>query len=253
MTSIVKCTRNREYAKISNKLLQNNKLSLKARGIMAYILSLPDTWEICLEHLYGNASEHDGRTAITGALKELREFGYMHLEKITDAGSGRMAGSRWLAYDDPSENPNFTEKQVSRLSDNPLAENPSDGKQATIKETEERKETEKQIPTAAGGSLIEIPPVEFRVTPEQIYEIYPKKTARPTAIKAITRAMKSKAGGELLSITERYALAVKTWPQDQRRFIPNPATWFNQERFNDDPSTWQREGVREKGRADWAD
>lgn len=139
MTSIIKCTRNREYAKISNTLLQNNKLSLKARGLMAYILSLPDTWEICVEHLHGNASDHDGRTAVTSALQELRIAGYMHLERISNQ-YGKLAGMRWLAYDDPAENPYATHgNQVSRL-----PENPSDGKPATIKETTEIKETVKK-------------------------------------------------------------------------------------------------------------
>ena len=137
MTSIIKCTRNRDYAKISNKLLQNNKLSLKARGLMAYILSLPDTWEICVEHLHDNASEHDGRTAVTGAMKELREFGYLHLERLKDK-EGKMAGMRWLAYDDPAENEHMTTgNQVSRL-----PENPSDGKPTTIKEIGNKGNTE---------------------------------------------------------------------------------------------------------------
>ena len=135
MTSIIKCTRSREYAKISNKLLQNNTLSLKARGLMAYILSLPDTWEICVEHLHGNASDHDGRTAVTSAMQELRESGYLHLERVSGK-FGKLAGMRWLAFDDPAENPFIpTGNQVSRL---PV--NPSDGKPATIKETTERNE-----------------------------------------------------------------------------------------------------------------
>jgi hypothetical protein len=139
MTSIIKCTRSREYAKISNKLLQNNTLSLKARGLMAYILSLPDTWEICVEHLHGNASDHDGRTAVTSAMQELRESGYLHLERVSGK-FGKLAGMRWLAFDDPAENPFIpTGNQVSRL---PV--NPSDGKPATIKETTERKEIVKK-------------------------------------------------------------------------------------------------------------
>jgi hypothetical protein len=106
---------------------------------MAYILSLPDTWEICVEHLHGNASDHDGRTAVTSAMQELRESGYLHLERVSGK-FGKLAGMRWLAFDDPAENPFIpTGNQVSRL---PV--NPSDGKPATIKETTERKEIVKK-------------------------------------------------------------------------------------------------------------
>ena len=105
---------------------------------MAYILSLPDTWEICVEHLYGNASDHDGRTSVTGAMHELRDFGYLHLDRLIGE-KGQMAGSRWLAFDDPSENQflKLAESSVSRLSDSPNV-----GKPTTIKETENKGHTE---------------------------------------------------------------------------------------------------------------
>lgn len=187
MTSIIKCTRNREYAKISNKLLQNNKLSLKARGLMAYILSLPDTWDICVEHLHGAASDHDGRTAVSGAMKELREFGYLHLERLSTGG--KMTGSRWLAYDDPSENPNlstsgFPDKQVSRLSGNP-----SDGKPTTIKETPERNEKQKIKDIVLPALPIELNSPEMAETWNQWIEFRKSIRARITPISA-NRAFK---------------------------------------------------------------
>lgn len=139
MSSIIKFKGDRCYAKISNKLLQNNKLSLKARGLMAYILSLPDSWEIHVEHLHNEASEHDGRTAVQGAMAELRALGYLHLEP--KRADGKICGSHWVAFDDPSENVaapfNISDKQVSRQ-----AENLSAGKPTAIKEIEDIKELE---------------------------------------------------------------------------------------------------------------
>ncbi len=33
---------------------------------------------------------------------------------------------------------------------------------------------------------------------------------------------------------------VSRWPAEDRKFVPHPATWFNQERYLDDPKEWQR-------------
>jgi hypothetical protein len=70
-----------------------------------------------------------------------------------------------------------------------------------------------------------------------VYDAYPKKVGKPVALRSIAKAVKKFGFEELLAKTQKYAEAVKgTDPQ----FIPNPATWFNQERFNDDPTTWKR-------------
>jgi hypothetical protein len=79
------------------------------------------------------------------------------------------------------------------------------------------------------------PPRSKNQAAENIYEAYPRKTGRATAIKAILRAMKTHDPAFLLERTKAYAGAIH-W-QD-RQFIPHPATWFNGERFNDDPKEW---------------
>ena len=76
----------------------------------------------------------------------------------------------------------------------------------------------------------------------EIYAIYPRKVGRPAALKAITKALKKHPVDYLLDRTSAYSAAVRRWPEDAKQFIPHPATWFNQERFDDDPSTWERNG-----------
>lgn len=71
---------------------------------------------------------------------------------------------------------------------------------------------------------------------EEIYAAYPRKVAKPEAIKAITKAIKLHGEEKVLSATIVFAKA-KTG-QDQQ-FIPHPATWYNQQRYNDDPETWK--------------
>lgn len=71
----------------------------------------------------------------------------------------------------------------------------------------------------------------------EIYEAYPKRVGKPAAIKAITKALVKIKPEDLLEKTRAFA-AAKTGSDPQ--FIPHPATWFNQERFNDDPETWRQ-------------
>lgn len=83
---------------------------------------------------------------------------------------------------------------------------------------------------------------DAEASPKDIYAAYPKHVGRPVALKAISRALK-KTGigpGQLLALTNRYAASVKG---SDPRFIPHPSTWFNQERFNDDPKTWEKNGT----------
>ena len=71
-------------------------------------------------------------------------------------------------------------------------------------------------------------------SPSEIYDVYPLKVGKPAAIRAIEKQLREFSGEFLLERTRAYAAA----PGRDPEFTPHPATWFNQERFNDDPSTW---------------
>jgi len=77
---------------------------------------------------------------------------------------------------------------------------------------------------------------------EDIYEAYPRKSARTDALKAIAKAIESSGHTieRLLAQTHAYASATARWSENDRRFIPHPATWFNRGSFDDDPATWAR-------------
>lgn len=74
----------------------------------------------------------------------------------------------------------------------------------------------------------------------RIYAAYPRKVAKTAAMKAIVTALERTTADALLAATTAYAAAVAKWPEADRQFVPHPATWFNQGRYEDDPSTWAR-------------
>lgn len=94
-------------------------------------------------------------------------------------------------------------------------------------------------------------PAGSTITADAIYAAYPRKVGRGAAIKAIQKAAKligPKATSMtrfcpyavLLERTQAFAKATASWPEADRHFICHPATWFNQERYNDDPKEWER-------------
>ena len=72
-------------------------------------------------------------------------------------------------------------------------------------------------------------------TPNDIYQAYPKKVAKPVALRAIVRAIKASgdAPDTVLQRTIEYAELVKERGVD-KTYIPHPSTFYNQWRWQDD-------------------
>jgi hypothetical protein len=75
---------------------------------------------------------------------------------------------------------------------------------------------------------------------EAIYLLYPKKVGRKDALQAIAKALAKASADRLRERVSTYASVVARYRHEDRAFVPNPATWFNQERWLDDPSAWER-------------
>lgn len=80
MSTIIRVEKNRNYTVMSNEFLRNKKLSLKAKGLLAVCLSLPDTWDWSISGLVAICKE--SVTAVRNAMKELEEHGYMKINKL---------------------------------------------------------------------------------------------------------------------------------------------------------------------------
>ena len=70
-TRIYRSTNQTNYSVINNEVLRRDDLSWKAKGIMCYILSLPNDWEIYLEELQRHAT--DGKSSFRSGWNELKE------------------------------------------------------------------------------------------------------------------------------------------------------------------------------------
>lgn len=110
--SIIRVTKRSRYVVLDKTALEDPRLSLKAKGLHAYLLSKPDTWEIRVEHLIKHHKE--GKTAIYSAIEELRATGYVVRHEIRRFG--RFNSYFYDVYEVPSPLPGFPEPGIQTLS-----------------------------------------------------------------------------------------------------------------------------------------
>jgi DNA-binding Lrp family transcriptional regulator len=76
-----------------------------------------------------------------------------------------------------------------------------------------------------------------------IYAEYPRKVAKPDALRAIRKALKTEPFNLLLERTKAFAAIWLKAPENRRKFCPYPASWFNAEGYNDSPKDWRRNAL----------
>jgi hypothetical protein len=81
--SIIRVIKNKNYTVINNTALKDETLSAKAKGIYAYLMSLPDNWELKLSELKNHFT--DGRDSINNGVRELISAGYITKEWLRDS------------------------------------------------------------------------------------------------------------------------------------------------------------------------
>lgn len=85
--AVIRIIKNKNYTVMSNTHLKDKRLSLKAIGLLSVVLSLPDNWHYTVNGLVGIVK--DGERAVNGALSELKENGYLRIEKLYPNKDGR--------------------------------------------------------------------------------------------------------------------------------------------------------------------
>ena len=111
--AVFRVERNKGYTVMSNHHLRNKELSLKAKGLLSQMLSLPEDWDYTLAGLsFINREKID---AIREAVKELERAGYIVRSRERDE-KGRLRGADYVIFEQP---------QTPPVSDLPTLENPT--------------------------------------------------------------------------------------------------------------------------------
>ena len=110
---VIRVIKNKNYTTISNQLFKNKTISLKAKGLMAYLLSLPSDWNLSINGIV--ACSKEGRRAIGNTIKELISAGYIERNQIRDRG--KFIGYDYFVFEQPkcsfeATDKSFTDKSI---------------------------------------------------------------------------------------------------------------------------------------------
>ena len=100
--TVMRTFKNKNYTVMSNTHLKDKNLSLKAKGLLSVMLSLPDNWNYSIAGLVAICKEND--TAIKSALNELKINGYLIVNKLkpSKATKGKI-GYEYLIFETPDK------------------------------------------------------------------------------------------------------------------------------------------------------
>ena len=196
------------FTPIDNRLLRDGRLSYRARGVLAAILSRPDNWRTTSDTLALEGRE--GREAMRTAMRELMDAGYVIVQRVR-AENGQIS-TVTTVYDVPQKAPTgdgFSEAGF-----------PEVGLPGLFIKTIKKDYKE-----------VELPPIVPRDSFDEFWTIYPRKEGKTPARRAWDKAVKKISVDEILQGARRY----ESDPNRQPMFTLYAATWLNQERWDDPP------------------
>ena len=125
--AVFRVERNKGYTVMSNHHLRNKELSLKAKGLLSQMLSLPEDWDYTLKGL--SLINREKIDAIREAIRELERAGYIVRSRERDE-KGRLRGADYVIFEQPQP----PTPDLPTL-ENPTLDNPTQGKPTLEKPT----------------------------------------------------------------------------------------------------------------------
>ena len=129
--AVFRVEKNKGYTVMSNHHLRNKDLSLKAKGLLSQMLSLPEDWDYTLKGL--SLINREQIDAIRAAIRELEQAGYIVRSRERDS-QGRLRGADYVIYEQPQPVPD------SPTLENPMLDNPTQDKPTLGKPTQLNKD-----------------------------------------------------------------------------------------------------------------
>lgn len=153
--AVFRVERTHNYTVMSNYHLRDKRLSLKAKGLLSQMLSLPEDWDYTLLGLARINAE--GKDAIRAAVVELEKAGYVFRRQTTDK-VGKFSANEYIIRESPVSQEGASSAQP--LSENPTTEEPSTGTTATGNPTQIKKEgqrKENKLPNPQSTEFLPFP------------------------------------------------------------------------------------------------
>lgn len=196
------------YTQVPNAWLRDKRLSLKAIGLLAQLMSHSVGWNVSIRSLA--EANGCGLDAIRTAVSELEDAGY--LSRVQSRDAGKFSEVTWRT-NDPESTP-ISPSSGKPSSDNPTSVNP------TPKKNIFTEEQEKEI---FGG---------WNEAFDEFWQTYPRKAGKGAALRAFRKACMALGGpNAVLEGARRY----RDDPNRVDAFTAHPTTWLNASRWDDEP------------------
>lgn len=192
------------YTQIPNAWLRDTRLSYKARGLLAELMTHAPGFKVSRQRLARNGQ--DGDRAIRTAIAELEAAGYLERSQGR-THDNRFSEAIWTTKDPSSPSVHFA----------PAGNAPADN--STPKKKEEEKTEEKK-------DLAQQVERDF----DEFWSIYPRRVGKSAAKKAFAKVWSPDL--DLVLAASRLANDPNLPPL---QFIPHPATWLNRAGWEDEP------------------
>lgn len=150
--SVFRIHKTKDFTIMSNSHFKEREMSLKAKGLLSLMLSLPDDWSFNIKGLC--TLSKDGKDSVMSALAELEKFGYLARTREVD-NKGRFSGVRYDIFETPQPK-------------NPVAEKPNSD---TPNSANSHAEKPRQLITKDINNLEELNTNILEREEDEIYEI----------------------------------------------------------------------------------
>lgn len=260
----IRIEKSSNFTVLSNHHLDDPRLSLKAVGLLSYMLRQPDGWDFTVEWLAGR--HKDGRDSVRSCLKELEAAGYVVRER-THQEDGTFGRNDYIVREIPAPsagNPSMVEPSAG----NPTMDNPTLGNPPQVNTIYPSTTIPPIVPPDAPSAAdAASPPAgesagsgkhrrrrrEAKTAPDWMparfaafWSAYPRGESKQAAIAAWDAL---KPDEDLLRVMARALkrqLLSKAWQEGIG--IPYASTWLNQQRWTDDTKAAQPEPEEEPER-----
>ena len=223
------------YSQIDNHVFRDKTLSMKAKGLLAQIYSLPDNWEYSVRGL--TTLFHDGKEAVNNALQELIDHGYIIRSQRVNA-FGQFEGYDYDIYETPQE---------ALVSENPITGNPSTGNPITDNSTQlisNRLNTNISISNNISNNPLISPNETRQALFNQFWAAYPKCKRKINKSGCERKFIKIP---DLENIFPTIMASLESWKQDWSKknyeYVPRPEKWITQQYWTVTDMRTEREQI----------
>ena len=213
--SVLRKEKKSDFTVIDNGIFRDTSLSMKAKGLLCQMLSLPDNWDYSIAGL--STLVNDGESAVRSALKELKEAGYFRREQVR--ANGKIAKIEYVI----SEYKNC---------ENLVVENPQ---QENLKQ-----ENRPQLNTNTNKRLNPLSKKVINTEFDNLWILYPRKQGKDKAQGYYERARKA---GTTYEEVESGILAYKAYIEAEgidKKYVKQGSTFFSQKAWQDDWSVSEK-------------